>query len=69
MFSPGTRRPRITSFNTLQVCFRHADQDQKFVAEVHARMPVLLRPDQFDAWLDGSAGQVGPVRAMFRHRG
>jgi len=28
-----------------------------FVAEVHDRMPVLLRPDQFDAWLDGSAGK------------
>ena len=28
-----------------------------FVAEVHDRMPVLLRPDQFDAWLDGSVGK------------
>ena len=28
-----------------------------FVAEVHDRMPVLLRPAQFDAWLDGSAGK------------
>ena len=28
-----------------------------FVAEVHDRMPALLRPDQFDAWLDGSAGK------------
>jgi putative SOS response-associated peptidase YedK len=28
-----------------------------FIAELHDRMPVLLRPDQFDAWLDGSAGK------------
>ena len=32
-------------------------EPNKFVAEVHDRMPVLLRPDQFDAWLDGSAGK------------
>ena len=30
---------------------------EQFVAEVHDRMPVLLRPDQFDAWLNGSAGK------------
>ena len=29
----------------------------EFVAQVHDRMPVLLCPDQFDAWLDGSAGK------------
>jgi len=28
-----------------------------FVREVHDRMPVLLQPHQFDAWLDGSAGK------------
>jgi putative SOS response-associated peptidase YedK len=28
-----------------------------FVAEVHDRMPVLLRTDQFDAWLSGAAGK------------
>jgi len=28
-----------------------------FVAQVHDRMPVLLQPDQYDAWLDGSAGK------------
>ena len=32
-------------------------EPNKFVAQVHDRMPVLLRPDQFDAWLDGSAGK------------
>ena len=32
-------------------------EPNRFVAEVHDRMPVLLRPEQFDAWLDGSAGK------------
>jgi putative SOS response-associated peptidase YedK len=27
-----------------------------FVAEVHDRMPVLLRPEQFDHWLSGAMG-------------
>ena len=27
-----------------------------FVAEVHDRMPVILEPAKFDAWLDRSAG-------------
>ena len=35
-------------------------EPNKLVAEVHDRMPVLLRPEQFDAWLDGSAGKVEP---------
>src|SRR5262249_45248129 len=28
----------------------------RFAAEVHDRMPVILRPEQFDAWLDRSMG-------------
>jgi putative SOS response-associated peptidase YedK len=28
----------------------------KFVAEVHDRMPVLLTEQQFDPWLSGEAG-------------
>ena len=31
-------------------------EPNRFVAEVHDRMPVILRPEQFDAWLDGSMG-------------
>ena len=27
-----------------------------FVAEVHDRMPVLLKPEQFDRWLGGEMG-------------
>ena len=32
-------------------------EPNRFVAEVHDRMPVLLQPDQFDAWLSGKAGK------------
>jgi SOS response associated peptidase (SRAP) len=28
----------------------------KFVAEVHDRMPVLLKPEQFEHWLSGDMG-------------
>ena len=38
-------------------------EPNSFVADVHDRMPVLLRPDQFDAWLDGSAGKEVMVPA------
>jgi putative SOS response-associated peptidase YedK len=31
-------------------------EPNRYVAEVHDRMPVILRPEQFDAWLDGSMG-------------
>jgi putative SOS response-associated peptidase YedK len=29
-------------------------EPNKFVAEVHDRMPVLLMPDQFEHWLSGN---------------
>jgi putative SOS response-associated peptidase YedK len=31
-------------------------EPNKFVAEVHDRMPVLLTEEQFDPWLSGEAG-------------
>ena len=37
-------------------------EPNRYVAEVHDRMPVILKPEQFDAWLDGSMG-VGDIRA------
>jgi len=45
------------SGETVRSCTMIITGPNKFVAEVHDRMPVLLRPDQFDAWLDGSAGK------------
>ncbi len=45
------------SGETIRSCTMIITEPNRFVAEVHDRMPVLLRPDQFDAWLDGSAGK------------
>jgi putative SOS response-associated peptidase YedK len=45
------------SGETIRSCTMIITEPNKFVAEVHDRMPVLLRPDQFEAWLDGSAGK------------
>jgi len=33
-----------------------------YVGEVHDRMPVILKPEQFDGWLDGSM-QVDDIKA------
>jgi hypothetical protein len=37
-----------------------------FVAEVDDRMPVLLRPAQFDHWLSGAMGPYGPFHRLRR---
>jgi len=37
-------------------CTMLITEPNHFVAEVHDRMPVVLRPAQFNAWLDGSMG-------------
>jgi putative SOS response-associated peptidase YedK len=31
-------------------------EPNKFVAKVHDRMPVVMRPEQFDHWLSGAMG-------------
>ena len=56
---------------TIRSCTMIITAPNKFVAEVHDRMPVLLRPDQLDAWLDGSVGKEVLVPApedMLRKR-
>src|SRR3984893_17030909 len=40
----------------LKSCTMIITQPNKFVAEVHDRMPVLLTEKQFDPWLTGNAG-------------
>jgi putative SOS response-associated peptidase YedK len=37
-------------------CTMIITQPNDFVAEVHDRMPVLLMPERFDAWLSGETG-------------
>jgi putative SOS response-associated peptidase YedK len=46
---PETDKPRIS-------CTMIITEPNKFVAEVHDRMPVLLTEKQFDPWLSGAAG-------------
>ena len=48
---------RKKSGETIRSCTMIITEPNRFVAEVHDRMPALLRPEQFDAWLDGSAGK------------
>ena len=43
--------------NALHSCAMVITEPNSFVREVHDRMPALLRPDQFSAWLDGSGGK------------
>lgn len=40
----------------LRSCTMIITEPNKFVAEVHDRMPVILEKDQWDAWLSGDAG-------------
>lgn len=42
---------------TIQSCAMIITEPNKFVAEVHDRMPVLLTQDQFRPWLSGEMGK------------
>jgi hypothetical protein len=37
-------------------CTMIITEPNEFIAEVHDRMPVLLKPEQFDHWLSGNMG-------------
>ena len=45
-----------TSGETLKSCTMIITEPNKFVAEVHDRMPVLLAEKDFDPWLNGAGG-------------
>jgi putative SOS response-associated peptidase YedK len=44
------------SRETLRSCAMIITDPNDFIGEVRDRMPVLLQPSDFDAWLSGSAG-------------
>ena len=46
----------VESKTPLRSCCMIITDANEFVAEVHDRMPVLLQPEHFDAWLSGKAG-------------
>jgi putative SOS response-associated peptidase YedK len=40
----------------IKSCTMIITEPNNFVAEFHDRMPVLLRPDQYEHWLSGNMG-------------
>jgi len=51
------------SGKTIRSCTMIITEPNAFVAEVHDRMPVLLKPDQFEGWLSGKIGKEALVPA------
>jgi putative SOS response-associated peptidase YedK len=47
----------IETRQPMKSCAMIITQANDFVGEVHDRMPVLLRPDEFEPWLSGKAGR------------
>jgi putative SOS response-associated peptidase YedK len=45
-------------------------EPNEFVAEVHDRMPVMLKPEQFEHWLSGNMGveELKPVENGYLQR-
>jgi putative SOS response-associated peptidase YedK len=41
---------------TIRSCAMIITEANQFVGELHDRMPVILEPEQFEAWLTGAAG-------------
>jgi putative SOS response-associated peptidase YedK len=54
-------RDRANPDKPLRSCTMIITQPNDFVAEVHDRMPALLRPDQFEDWLSGAMGAMDLV--------
>ena len=54
----------------LKSCAMIISEPNEFVAEVHDRMPVLLKPDQFEHWLSGDMGaeELKPVENDYLQR-
>ena len=45
-----------TTGETMKSCTMIITEANKWVSEVHDRMPVILEPGQFEPWLSGTAG-------------
>src|SRR5262249_50146141 len=50
------RWANVETKEQLLSCTMLITEPNRYVAEVHDRMPVILKPEQFDGWLDGSMG-------------
>jgi putative SOS response-associated peptidase YedK len=54
----------------LKSCAMIITEPNEFVAEVHDRMPVLLKHEQFEHWLSGSMGveELKPIENDYLQR-
>ena len=63
----GTKLPRslaeLAPGETLETCTILTTAANETVAPVHERMPVILPPESFDAWLGRGAVELGPCPA------
>lgn len=63
----GIKLPRslaeLAPGETLETCTILTTAANETVAPVHERMPVILPPESFDAWLGGGAVELGPCPA------
>ena len=52
--------------NELESCTILTTEPNELIGELHDRMPVILNPDSYDAWLDSDNEKGGSVRALCR---
>jgi putative SOS response-associated peptidase YedK len=65
-----TRNYTWEQLHALYSADRASGESNKFVAEVHDRMPVLLKSEQFEHWLSGNMGveELEPVENDYLQR-
>jgi putative SOS response-associated peptidase YedK len=54
------------TWQELLTCAILTTTPNELVAPVHDRMPVILRPEEVDEWLDGDLRDVGRLEAMLQ---
>ena len=54
----------VTEDNTIDSCCIITEAANTIVASVHERMPAIITPDKFDAWLDAGVQEVSVIKKM-----
>lgn len=57
---------RAPDGSTLESCAVITTAPNELMAPIHHRMPVMLRPDQFDVWLDHERSEPGDVAPLMQ---
>jgi putative SOS response-associated peptidase YedK len=52
--------------DVIESCTILTTTPNSLLADVHDRMPVILRPDDYDLWLDPALRDAGSLSAMLR---